>query len=92
MKWIEIITVRSPNNNHDSFVNDLLKHAAKSDESDNLISMDIYRNAWINTDISVHLHWKSTRTEQQGSTMGLRLARALKEFGLVNHSAWVEER
>jgi len=54
--------------------------------------MDIYRNAWINTDISVHLHWKSTRTEQQGSTVGLRLARALKEFGLVNHSAWVEER
>ena len=92
MRWIEIITIRSPNNIYDSLVYELLKPAAKSDEGNNLISMKIYRNAWFNTDLSIHLHWKSTRNEQGGSAVGLRLAQTLKEFGLVNHSAWVEER
>ncbi len=92
MKWIEIITLRSSNKVHESLVSELLKHPVENDGNNRLISMDTYRNAWINTDMSVHLHWKSTSTGQLGSAMGLRLARALKEYGLVNHSVWVEER
>jgi len=30
------------------------------------------------------------KVENNGSRLGLRLASALKEFGLVNHSVWVE--
>ncbi len=91
MKWIEIITLRSPRKIHDSIVSDLLNHTSRNDGNNSLLSMDTYRNAWINTDMSVHLHWKSTSTEQLGSATGLRLARALKEYGLVSHSVWVEE-
>ena len=92
MKWIEIITLRSNGNVQESLIRELLKPVAKGDESKGLIAMKIYWNARINTDVSIHLQWESTRVEQQGSTMALRLAQTLKEFGLVNHSAWVEER
>jgi nucleoside-diphosphate-sugar epimerase len=30
------------------------------------------------------------KEENSGSPLGLRLASALKEFGLVNHSIWIE--
>jgi hypothetical protein len=90
MNWIEIITLRSHANIQESLICELLKPVAEDKERNGLISMKIYRNPWVDTDMSVHLHWESTRVEQQGSAMGLRLAQTLKEFGLVNHSAWVE--
>lgn len=92
MNWVEIIALRSNGNIQQSVIQELLKLGADDDERNGLIGMKIYRNAWINTDISIHLQWRSIKTEQQGSSIGLRLAETLKEFGLVNHSAWVEER
>jgi hypothetical protein len=92
MNWVEIIALRSNGNIQQSVIQELLKLGADGDERNGLTGMKIYRNAWINTDISIHLHWKSTPTELRGSAMGLRLLYTLKEFGLVNHSIWVEER
>jgi hypothetical protein len=93
MNWIEIITLRSSNGNvQEELIRELMKPVAKGDESKGLIVMKIYRNTRINTDVSIHLQWRSIKTEQQGSSIGLRLAETLKEFGLVNHSSWVEER
>ena len=92
MKWIEMITLRSGGDIQDFVINELFKPVTKGYEEVGLTSMKIYRNAWIETDVSVHLHWRSAPAELRGSTMGLRLAQTLKEFGLVNHSAWVEER
>ncbi len=91
MNWIEIITLRSNGNVQESLVRELLK-PVPGDENNGLTTMKVYRNAWINTDLSIHLHWKSIKAEQQGSAMGVRLAQILREFGLVNHSAWVEEK
>jgi hypothetical protein len=44
----------------------------------------------IDTDFSIHLFHDSKKVEKSGSPLGLRLASALKEFGLVNHSIWIE--
>jgi hypothetical protein len=55
------------------------------------VEMKTFRHAALETDLSVHLHWKSEHPEQNGSALGLRLAQALKEFGLVDHSVWIEE-
>ncbi len=92
MNWVEIITLRSNENIHESLIQELLKPVDGGSESDGLKAMKVYRNAWIDTDVSIHLHWRSTEANQQGSVVGLALAKILREFGLVNHSAWVEER
>ena len=91
MKWIEIITLRSSGDVQKSLIPKLLKPVVEDKEKNGLVSMKIYRNPWIDTDMSIHLRWESTRVEQQGSAMALRLAQTLKEFGLINHSTWVEE-
>jgi len=49
-----------------------------------------YCRLMIDTDFSIHLFHDSKKVEKSGSPLGLRLAAALKEFGLVNHSIWIE--
>ena len=56
-----------------------------------LVEVKTYRHAALETHLSVHLHWESERPEQNGSSLGLRLVQALKEFGLTDHSVWIEE-
>jgi hypothetical protein len=92
MDWIEIITLRSLENLHGSLIPELLKPMANGDENNDLIDMKIYRNAWINTDLSIHLHWRLTKAEPRETPMGLALMQSIQKFGLVNHSVWVEEK
>jgi len=56
-----------------------------------LVGTNTFHHAALESDWSVHLHWESERPEQNGSTLGLSLAKALEEFGLVDHSLWIEE-
>ena len=49
-----------------------------------------YSRVMIDSDFSIHLFHDSKKVENNGSPLGLRLALALKEFGLVNHSIWIE--
>ncbi len=92
MSWVEIITLRSSGKVQESLISELTKPGAKGDESNGLIAMKVYRNAWISTDLSIHLRWRSEKADPRESPMGLRLSETLREFGLVNHSLWVEEK
>ncbi len=92
MNWIEIVTLRSNVNIQESLIQELLKPAEEGSARDGLTAVKVYRNAWISTDVSIHFHWRSTEAEQQGSVLGQALVKILEEFGLVSHSAWVEER
>lgn len=59
--------------------------------STRLVETKTFCHASLNSDLSIHLHWESERPEWNGSPLGLHLARALKEFGLIDHSVWVEK-
>jgi hypothetical protein len=89
MKWVEVIKLRSAGIGS-GLLEELLLPAGKAGPS-GPVEMKAYRHAALDTDWSVHLHWESERPEQNGSTLGIRLARALKEHGLVDHSVWVAE-
>ena len=49
-----------------------------------------YSRMLIESDFSIHILHDSKEAEAGGSRLGLRLVDALKEFGLVNHSIWME--
>ncbi len=89
MKWLEIIKLRSVGRNSE-LLKELLLSINKFNQS-GLVELKTYHHAVLETDLSVHLHWESERPEQNGSNLGLRLAQALKEFGLIDRSIWVEE-
>jgi len=89
MDWLEIIKLRSADSGSGLLEEFLLSMATVGQGG--LKEIKTYRHAALENDWSVHLHWKSERPEQNGSALGLRLAQALKEFGLIDHSVWIEE-
>ena len=90
MKWLEIIKLRASGNSEDLRAQ-LLQSIADVNQQGGSVRINAYRHAALESDLSLHLHWQSERSDELGSTLGLQLARSLKEFGLIDHSLWIEE-
>ena len=90
MNRAEIIKLRSAGI-EEGLLEEFLRSLVTSGQSGELAEIKTYRHAALENDLSVHLHWESDRPEQSGTSLGLRLAQTLREFGLVDHSIWVEE-
>jgi hypothetical protein len=90
MKWVEIITLRSPSRIDTQFVGELLREAGKSDAQQHLVEIRTYLHSVVETDLSIHIYWNSEPGSQHKTPLGLKLSYALKNLGLLNHSVWVE--
>jgi len=90
VKWLEIIKLRRAGNGEE-ILREFLRSLANSGQIRELIEIRTYRHASFDSDLNVHLYWESERPEPNGSALGLHLAQTLKEFGLMNHSVWIEE-
>lgn len=94
MKWIEIITLRSPSRIDGQFISELLNGVDESDEATDapmqLVEIRVYHHSEVETDLSIHIHWESEKESQDKSPLGLRLSSVLKPLGLLNHSVWFE--
>lgn len=94
MKWIEIVTLRSPSKIDGQFIDELLNGVGESDEATDtpkhLVEIRIYHHSAVETDLSIHIHWESEKESQDKSPLGLRLSSVLKPLGLLNYSVWVE--
>jgi len=90
MKWIEVIQLRSVDSNRELLESQLRKLIDEVNKESKMQTIKSYGRVLIDTDFSIHLFHDSKKVENSGSPLGLRLASALKEFGLVNHSIWIE--
>ena len=94
MKWVEIIALRSPSRINGQFIDELLKGVdesdAEADRPQHLVEIKIYHHSVVETDLSIHIYWKSELGSQKKSPLGLRFSSALKPLGLLNYSVWVE--
>jgi len=50
----------------------------------------VFRNATVSGDFGVHLEITSQVESEAPSALGLRLAAALRERGIVEHTVWIE--
>ncbi len=90
MKWLEIIELRSVDSNRELLESKLQKLIDQVDKEKKKQRIMAYTRVLIDTDFSIHLFHDSNKVENSGSSLGLRLASALKEFGTINHSIWIE--
>jgi hypothetical protein len=90
MKWLEIIELRSAGSNQALLESQLQSLINKVDKETKKQAIKAYSRVMIDTDFRIHLFHDSKKIENSGSPLGLHLASALKEFGLVNHSIWIE--
>ncbi|UCF84188.1 MAG: hypothetical protein JSV50_00710 [Desulfobacteraceae bacterium] len=91
MKWLEIIELRSVGNKRtvmelqlNSLIDEVIQKTSQQ-------AIKVYSHITVETDFSIHLHNDSKSADNDGSPLGQRLVSALKEYGLVNHSVWVEK-
>ena len=92
MKWLEVIHIRCAGREVNRSTEEILKSAMVGTSKGGLKDVRLYRNVFLPTDLCLYLHWERQDMENQGSTLGLCLTEALKEFCLVNHSLWAEEQ
>ena len=90
MRWLEIIELRSVGCNRE-LLESQLQNLIKEVEMESIKpAIEIYSRIRLDTDFGIHLFHSSKIIENYGSSLGLRLASNLKEFGLVNHKVWVD--
>jgi hypothetical protein len=90
MKWIEVIQLRSIDGNRkllESKLNKLIDDVGGKSKKQIIM---VFNRVLIDTDYSIQIFHESNKVENTGSPLGIRLANALKEFVLVNHSVWVD--
>ena len=91
MKWLEIIELRSMDTNRDFLQAQLQKLIDDVEMEAREQVIKAYNRVMIDADFSIHLLHDSAKVENEGSPLGLHLVSALKEFGLINHTVWIEQ-
>ena len=90
MKWLEMIELRSVECHRELLESQLQQLIHDVNKETDPQAIRAYHRVTIDTDVSIHLVHESTHAERNGSPLGVRLASSLQEFGLVNHSVWIE--
>ncbi|MGD2067920.1 MAG: hypothetical protein PVI57_04485 [Gemmatimonadota bacterium] len=85
MKTVEIIHLRFAGQSPAELVETI--SAAARDRTD-VAAVRIFRHAWIETDLLLHLEREGA--EDRPSPLGIHLAAILRGYGMVDHSVWVD--
>ena len=91
MKWLEIIELRSVGNNLKIIELELEQLIVELNINSEERAITVYNRLAVNSDFSIHLLHDSIEANRNGSTLGLHLVLLLKDFGLINHSVWIEQ-
>ena len=92
MKWIEIITIYSAPGVRNKKIIGLLAKFTHQESKPSLKKITIYRHSKLENELSIMIYWESEKANADKSTLGLRIAEIVKEFGMINHYEWVEEK
>lgn len=87
---LEIIDVRSSRVKSKELAAELEQLVQSLAQNSDSEKIKIYTHFHYDTDFSLHLFYKIADKDHLNNQLGLRLASSLKEYGLVNHSIWIE--
>ncbi len=88
MKTLEIIQLRSTIYSIDSLSTKIGESIRARGEKSELVT--IFRRDGLETDLAVHIRLSDVSGAGGPSKLGERLASALKDYGLVEHTLWEE--
>ena len=87
MKWMEFIKVQTTTS---VIATKLLSFIEGCSQCHGLLEAKVFQHASVD-DCSLCLRWDTDKPEPQGSSIGLYLSNSLKQYGLVDHSVWIEQ-
>ncbi|MBW2525681.1 MAG: hypothetical protein JRI23_15970 [Deltaproteobacteria bacterium] len=89
MRRLEIIRVRNSGTPRRQLMDEVRRSSAGLAHR---VEVRLYRHAGLVTDLGVHLHLDAQATDPAVAELGARLAAALSEHGMVEHTVWLEEQ
>ena len=91
MKWIEIVRLRTTESEAYRVTGVLKTAQTDLNGMEGLIGTDLYINAAVGTDVSLHLLWDTREISFQGSETSMALVQGLRRYGIVDHSVWLRQ-
>ncbi|HGY54517.1 MAG TPA: hypothetical protein ENK44_02325 [Caldithrix abyssi] len=91
MTRLDIIELRTVRKNREAVEAFLWRWQTQVLAERKALLVKIYRQAELETDFSIHVQYDSKTQDADVCILGERLASDLKDFGLVNHTVWVEQ-
>ena len=91
MNVLETIELQSVGNNRKSLEQVLRSFIEELNIKTGPIQIKVYNNLAVDSNFSINLLHNSSEVEINGSPLGLQLVSSLKEYGLINHSVWLEK-
>lgn len=88
MNWVEIVHLRSTGGSVEQLSKEIEASLGTAGERDRTVA--IYQRTALGTDLAIHIQGRGDSEQCRISALGLRLASALRVFGLVEHSLWRE--
>jgi hypothetical protein len=92
MNYLEIIELRSSNKDYENLSEKLTGFLDDLNKEYENYTVKLYRHLTVETDWSFHIRIQTEINTTSPGQLGLRIASALQEFGLVHHSVWSEEK
>lgn len=90
MRVVEVIQLRSVSHRLETLSDQIIDALRAGDREPEFVA--IYRRNGLQTDLAIHIHGCATAGTAGPSDVGVRLASALKAYGLVEHSVWEKLR
>lgn len=91
MLWMEMIRLRTIHSRLDNAAGLLFNAMSRASGEAGLVQVRMYNSASYQTDLALSLTWDTNSFQREGSRAALTISEALKTFGLVEHSIWVEK-
>jgi hypothetical protein len=91
MKWLEIINFQYAGSQESEFKSNQLIPLLKKAQVEWQVTLQLFKNATIEGDLSIHIIHDSEPVITNGSPMSETLRVALEEFGLVHCSVWINK-
>jgi hypothetical protein len=88
MKVLEIIHMQSGAGSIASLSDQIRESLLGADERSRIVA--IYRRHGLVNDLAIHIQYIGRSKAAKQSELGLRLAAALREYGIVEHTVWTE--
>lgn len=91
MGWLEIIEIRVVGKNQKLLEKHLQELVNDVNQNANIKTVKVYRHAVLETDFSIHLFHDSQKSDTNCSSICEQLVSSLKDFGMVDHTVWIEK-
>ena len=91
MVWLEIIEIRAVGNNRNLLESQLQNIINDLNQEPKLQMVKLYRHVMLETDFSIHIIHDQPKIDAKCSSICTLLISSLEDFGLVNHTEWIEK-